>query len=189
MPTTSDVYLKGLLARDTAVVQSIYTEFAPRIEAMVTKNGGNQEDARDVFQEGLLIIWRKAQGPEFELTSGFYTFLYGICINLWRRKRKKKDNNTVTIADVKGLISETDIQNDLETSERHQVFRQHFLILGLECQKLLTLFFGGTPMKKIAKLLNIENDHAARNRKYRCQKKLEDSIMKDPRLKEISLRP
>lgn len=186
MPTSPDRYLQGLLDKDPTVVQSIYTNFASRIEAMVVQHGGSRESARDVFQEALLVIWRKAQQPDFELTSSFYTFLYSICYFTWQRQRKKKDNNTVTIAAAEGSIDGEDIQRQLETNERTQLFRSHLAALSDECRRLITLFLAGKKMQEIAALLGIDNDHAARNRKYRCQKKLEQSIITDPRYREIT---
>ena len=188
MRKPEDKYLTGLLAKDPTIIQAIYAEFAPRIESSILKKGGRKEDARDVFQEALLIIWRKAQSPEFVLTSSFYTFLYGVCLNLWRRKLKKKDNNAVTILEAKGLKDEENIEVELEIKERHRVFSEHFSAMDRDCQRLLRLFFEGKSMKQIADLLGIDNDHAARNRKYRCQKKLEDSILNDARYKELTSR-
>lgn len=189
MATSTDKHFAGLIRRDAVVVKSIYTDFAPRIETMISRNGGNQQDARDIFQEALLIIWRKSNNPDFQLTSSFYTFLYSICFNLWLRRQKKKDNNTVTISDAGGLQDEGNIQEDLEKNERLQIFRRHLETLGPECRRLLSMFFAGKKMRDIAKSLNIDNDHAARNRKYRCQKKLEDKIMVDPRYIELTNRP
>ena len=35
------------------------------------KNGGSQEDAKDVFQNSLMIILEKVQSSDFKLTSSF----------------------------------------------------------------------------------------------------------------------
>ncbi len=184
--SVSDSYLKGLITKDEQVIRLIYQEFAPRIEAMVSQHNGNREDARDVFQEGLLIFWRKANTHDFELTSSFYSFLYGVCYFTWQRKRKKKANNTVTIPDSVELIDEADIQLELEESEKYRLYKDHFSALGPDCRKLLNLFFQELSMQEIASRLKIKNIHAARNRKYRCQKKLENSILNDPKYPELS---
>ena len=39
-------------------------------------------------------------------------------------------------------------------------------------------------MKDISLKLGITTEHAVRNRKYRCQKKLEDRILDDPEYRE-----
>ena len=86
----TDKYLAGLLQQDATVIRAIYTDFAPRIEAMVVQHGGNREDARDVLQEALVVIWRKAQDADFTLSSGFFTYLYSVSRFTWLRKKKKR---------------------------------------------------------------------------------------------------
>lgn len=188
MPTSNKYFLNGLLARDTFVVNSIYEEFGPRIDNMVRSYGGTSEDAHDVFQEALIIIWRKTQKKDFELTSSFYTYLYSICYFTWQRKRKKKDNNTVTLGTLTELTDVQNIEEELETSERRKLFNDHFNKLDAACRRVLQLFFAGKKMREIAEKLKVENEHAARNRKYRCQKKLESSILADSRCRELIIR-
>ena len=152
---------------------------------MVKKNGGTAEDARDIMHDALMIFYQKAQSPDFQLTSLFYTYLYGICLRLWDRKRKKKSSQTVTIATDHRYKSDEDLLRDIELRERHLVFRSAFQKLGGLCQQLLELFFAKTPMNDIAQQLDLKNSHTARNRKYRCQKELEKLVKSDARYKEL----
>lgn len=184
MSRHTDPYLDGLLRQDPDSIKAIYTDFAPRIRQMILQAGGTDDDARDVLQEALLVVWRKAQTPDFELTSGFYTYLFSVCRFTWLRKRRKKDNNTVTIEPALGLDNGEDIQHELETSERQRLFYRHLARMSEKCQRLLRLFFGGKSMRDIGAQLSIDTEHAVRNRKYRCQKKLEDSITSDPAYRE-----
>lgn len=180
-----DPYIQALLNRDAKGIERIYTDFGGPIAAFVRKNGGNTTDAKDIMQDALLIIWNKASAPDFVLTSSFYSYLLGICRNLWLRKRKKKDNNTVTLSAVEGYKDESSFIEAFEQKERQQLFMLHFSRLGDRCQLILRLFFQGKSMDAIAKSLQIENAHAARNQKYRCQKKLENAILNDPSYNEV----
>lgn len=186
MANLKDDYLSGLLAKDPVVVRKIYKEFRPRIEKVIRTHGGTSSDAKDVFQEALIVVWRKAKVPSFQLTSSFYSYLHGVAYFIWLRKRKKKDNNTVTLENVEELKDVWDIDQQLELSDRRKLFRKHFKQLDAACQQILRLFFIGEKMQDIAERLNIENEHAARNRKYRCQKKLEQRILNDPLSIELS---
>lgn len=187
MSATKTNYLDGLLSKNPKVVKAIYSEFAPRIQRMVASHGGTKEDARDVFQEALVVIWRKARVDGFELTSSFYSYLYGICFYTWQREKKKKDNNTVTLAPGTELKDNQDIEKELEISERRKLFKQHLDKMDDSCQRVLRIFFAGVKMQDIADKVGVDNEHAARNRKYRCQKKLENSILNDPRFRELSI--
>lgn len=181
----NSTYIKGLLEHDNRVLAAIYQNFSPKIRQFVVKRGGTAEDAKDVFQDALMVIYNKAKSKDFELTSQFSTYLYGICRFIWDRKRKKMANNTVTFPEDDRYISEKDIEADLLHRERHNVFRHNFLKLKPFCQKLLKYFYDKKSMSDIAQLMGLKNEHTARNRKYRCQKSLEVLIKKDGRFEEL----
>lgn len=86
-------YIKGLLNNDRKVLELIYANYSERVKNHIVKNGGTVDDAKDVFQEALIIIYHKAQTPDFELTSQFSTYLFGICRFIFDKKMKKKSKN------------------------------------------------------------------------------------------------
>jgi RNA polymerase sigma factor (sigma-70 family) len=178
-------YIKGLLIHDHKVLESIYSDFSGRIQHHIQQKGGTADDAKDIFHDALIVIYQKAQSPDFKLTSQFYTYLYGICHFMWDRKRNKKANNTVTIPEDDRLILQEDIVADIESREKQRVFRENIVKLGETCRKILRLFFDKKSMTEIAAALNFENEHIARTRKYRCGKKLETLIKADSRYAEL----
>lgn len=185
MPKKQDFYLMALVNQDTDGIERIYLDFADRVAAFIRKHGGNAQDAKDVMQDALLVIWNKTTDPDFELTTDFYNYLIAVCRNIWFRKKKKKDNNTVTLNELAGFTSEQSFVEALENSERQKLFAEHLSRLDGNCQRILKLFFQGKSMDYIAEIFSIESAHAARNRKYRCQKKLESNILKDRRFKDL----
>ncbi len=185
----NNTYIKGLQEKDPSVLQAIYKDFAPRIERYILRTGGTSDDAQDVFQDALMVIYHKVKDDDFVLTSQFYTYLYSVCHFIWDRKRKKMSNNTVTIPDDNRLINVDKVEQDIILRERHNVFRENFKKLGTFCQQLLQHFFDSKSMKEIARLMDFKNEHTARNRKYRCQKKLEDLVQADERYKELKTPP
>ena len=178
-------YIKGLLNNDSEVLRAIYVNYADRIKHHVIKNGGTADDAKDVFQDALMVIYNKAQSEDFKLTSQFYTYLFGICHFIFIRKLKKKSNNSVTSDNFEGYTSEYNFEQDIFTREKYKIYQDHFQKLGIICQKLLENFFAKKSMEEIATILNLENAHTARNRKYRCQKELEKMIRADVRYSEL----
>jgi len=113
-------YIEGLLKHNREVIAAIYKNYTPSIQQLVLKKGGTIADARDVFQDSLMIIYHKANKPDFELTSQFNTFLYSVSRFVWDRKRKKMANNTMTIPADDRYISEEDIEQDLINRERNK---------------------------------------------------------------------
>jgi len=179
-------YIKGLIRHDKVILDLIYKNFAPKIHRFIVSKGGSVEDAKDVFQDALMVIYTKAKEPDFELSSQFYTYLYSVCRFVYDRKRKKKSNNSVTITEQERFIDEQDIEREIIKRERYRVYQLNFKKLGALCQELLTLFYAKKTMGEIAHQLELKNEHTARNRKYRCQKELEKLITTDVHYEELS---
>ena len=55
--STEYQYVKGVLENDPHVLKKIYQDHLSGIIAMVKKNNGSVEDAKDVFQEAILIVY------------------------------------------------------------------------------------------------------------------------------------
>ena len=178
-------YIEGLARRDNRVVEAIYRDFAGRIRGAVHQWGGTDADAKDVFHDALMVVYHKAQSPDFKLTAGFYTYLYSVCRFIWLRRRAKKDNQTLPVPDQPVWTDDHDLEQDLERRERHRVFRHHLKRLDETCRRILELFFTGTSMTEIARQMQLKNEHTARTRKYRCAGKLEKSIRADTHYPEL----
>lgn len=186
-PLASDNYIKGLISNDNTIIREIYKNYLFRIEKHIISRGGTADDAKDVFQDGLMVIYNKAKKDDFELTSSFYTYLFGICYYIWERKRR----NNSRVSELPESYEELKIfklesvESDILYREKHKIFRDNFTKLGTFCKQILQLFFTEKSMNEIADELNLKNAHTARNRKYRCQKELEKLVFSDKRYEEF----
>jgi RNA polymerase sigma factor (sigma-70 family) len=133
-------YLQGIIQGDNRVIRAIYEEHHRAIVQLVEKNSGTLDDAKDVFQEGLMLIYQKAKQPDFKLTSSFFTYFYAVCRNIWSNKRRKKPFGEVTLSNEMTSMIEDDSPEALERNEQYTLYRNKFLELGEDCQKLLSLF-------------------------------------------------
>ena len=87
---TDEAIVEGIKARDNRIIRYVYKEYFPTIKFLITTNSGTDTDAEDVFQDAMIIIYRKVVGDGLILTSSFKTFLYSICRNLWLQRLDKK---------------------------------------------------------------------------------------------------
>jgi len=71
--------IECLKKRQSYVVQYLSDRYLPMIRLMVTQMGGSSEDAKDIFQDGLIIMLEKIDNNSFVLTCKFKTFLYSVC--------------------------------------------------------------------------------------------------------------
>ena len=53
------------------------------------QDGGTRDDAKDIFQDALIIFHRKVRSEEFVLTCAVSTYLFSICRNLWREELRR----------------------------------------------------------------------------------------------------
>ena len=69
--------------------------------------------------------------------------------------------------------------------ERFQLYKEKLAELDGECKKLFELFFDKVPLKEIAIRLGLSSENAAKQKKYKCQKKLIESIKRDVKYDQL----
>ena len=104
-----DPYIQGLITGDERILKEIYSKYSLAITEFVQRYNGTREDARDVMQEGLIIVYKKVQQPDFTLKSSFFTFFYAVCRNVWLKILSRKKLKTVTIEGNLGLIDDANV--------------------------------------------------------------------------------
>ena len=62
-----DEILNGIRKRSDKVLHYVYHENYPTVKSFIIENRGNSQDAKDIFQEGLVIIFRKVTSGELML--------------------------------------------------------------------------------------------------------------------------
>ncbi|MCB0641664.1 MAG: sigma-70 family RNA polymerase sigma factor [Phaeodactylibacter sp.] len=178
-------YLEGIRRGDPQVVEQIYKSYHQAIIQLVTKYKGSVEDAQDVFQEGLVLIFQKARQPDFQLTSSFFTYFYAVCRNIWSNHMRKKSFGEVSLTDdMKSMVQGEDPEF-LEQNEQYTLYRQKFLELNEECRELLGLFLKKVSLKEIAGKMGISSIGYAKKKKFKCKEKLVQLVKSDPRYQEL----
>jgi len=69
---TDQDLLNGLKNRDADVITAIYHQNIDLIISFVTRNSGSQEDAEDLFQDAIMILYEKIGNERIELTCSLY---------------------------------------------------------------------------------------------------------------------
>ncbi len=181
-------YIVALLNNDTLVIEEIYHRFADKIKWMVIKNSGNENDAADIFQESLVIIYRKAREQQFVLTCPFEAFLYLVCKNKWIDELKKRKSRGVTFTDTAGYtMGEDSFQLAslvLQKEERKSLLEEKLAELGQGCRDLLQLSWGGRTMEEVASLLRVTYGYV-RKKKSECMAKLIRLVQASPRFNSL----
>ncbi len=166
--------------RDKAF-EYLYRNHYASVEAHILRNKGTGEEVKDVFQDGLVILFNQVVDGRFKRESTIKTYLFAICKNLWLKRLSKRRNKT----DLEMLPDTPDEQQDIEAeligTEEEQLVAKLVAKLGAPCQEILTLFYYEKhSMKQIRDMLRLASEQVAKNKKLKCMKKLREMILNHP---------
>jgi RNA polymerase sigma factor (sigma-70 family) len=168
------VLLKGLAENDRKAIETIYRVHYSMIQTLVINNNGTSDDARDVFQEAIIVLYEKAKSGSFELHAQLKTYLYAVCRRLWLKKLAHYTRFSGDLANAPETIATDD---DLEMYEHRtadfEMMEQALQNLGEPCKELLESYYiRKKNMSEIAKEFGYTNADNAKNQKYKCLMRL-----------------
>ena len=176
--------LKAFLEKDEDTILYMYKKYLPEISKYVCTNGGTHDDARDVFQEALMVLYKQGQDSKFELTASIKTYVFSICRYQWLKNLQKNKK----IDSIKGALDLQDFNSNiisqLEKAEQFLILQDHISKFKGNNRKILELHLQKYSTNEIAKQLGLSRLYV-RKKKYECKKQLIKSIKSDPRYKEI----
>lgn len=183
---TVEAILEGLRNSDSNVLEYVYKKYFPIVRFFVIKNSGTDEDAKDVFQEAIILIYKRLKDESLDLTCAFKTYLYSVCRLLWLRQLEKRRVRNEVVSDDQVFIDlDEDIEGQAAEQEQFRIYQKHFKLLHKDCQEILRMFLKKVPLKEIAQKMNIKSDKYLKKRKYDCKEALIKRIQNDPDYKRL----
>ncbi|BDU24374.1 MULTISPECIES: sigma-70 family RNA polymerase sigma factor [unclassified Flavobacterium] len=163
-------YIDGLAANDSVVIEMIYKKFAPKVVLFITNNSGDKDQAQDVIQEIMILLFNQAKANALQLTCPFDAYFFLLCKRRWLNELKKSSNKGVTI--LEDVLSINESAHDLiaqteEFDEKQKLFDTMFQKLGEKCQEVLKLSFTLKSMEEVAEKLNVTYGYV-RKKKSLC---------------------
>jgi len=185
LPSNSDL-IKGIRNHDSSILEHVYNTHYPIIEGYIIHNQGSREQARDIFQDAMIIVYKRIKSNELELTCKFGTYLYAICKNIWMQERKKYLQRTQKLRQQPLEVNDPGPADDpLLQNHLTDLFNKHFDALSKDCQKILSMYFNNFSVEDIRAAMNYKDLHHTADRKYRCKKSLINRIVNDPLFKRL----
>jgi RNA polymerase sigma factor (sigma-70 family) len=170
-PTNENLLIEGLAKQNSAAINTIYKENYGIIQAYIIKNNGSEDDAKDVFQEAMVVLYEKSKNEHFTLTSKISSFLYAISRHIWLKKLQKLGKNpTKNLEPYEAILEEEDELEKIEEKEQIlQRLEQSVLKLGEPCSSLIKAFYlEKQNMQNIAERFGYTNAENAKTQKYKC---------------------
>ena len=176
--------IECLRKRHSYVVHYLSDRYLPMIRLMVTQLGGNQEDAKDIFQEGLMIMLEKIDNREFALTCKFKTFLYCVCENLWKSIIAKRQASVNYFARRTEPEDENDFTEAMDNNLCREIFLSVFNTLDPVSKNILKLYWEEVSPQEIAGRLGYSYGYV-RKKKCEAQAELTEKVKRHPEYQKI----
>ena len=155
---------------DEKALEFLYKKYYRMMTKLVISNSGSEDEAKDIFQDALVVFWQKARSGKLVMTAKISTYIYSVCQNLWRKeldRKKRLSNEERDIA----------VRMDFESPEREKIIAACLDQIGETCKKVLTYYyFEEMSMQEIADKLGFANTDTAKTKKYKCKQKLDEII-------------
>lgn len=148
---------------------SLYKSTFPIVAKYVSKMGGSFDEAKDVFQDALVIYYEKTASGKIDLKTNERAYLMGIAKHLWYSKHHV---NSVQVP-LDGF--------DIETAEEEKPSDNKILTFlqtaGKKCMDLLkSFYYDELPLSDAATLFGFSGVRSATVQKYKCLEKVRETI-------------
>lgn len=165
--------ITGLKSRDNEAYEILYKFYYPSVENFICKNNGSKDDAKDVFQETILVLLAKVPKEDFVLRSSLKTYIFAISSNLWlKRLRDTKKIVKTELNMYEKYLSDYEEaeKNDIEANQsRIEKVLNVFKKVSAKCKVLLTaIFYDEKNIEAVTKEFQYTNKHNAQNQKFKC---------------------
>ena len=166
--------LKGLAQNDNVAIEAIYRENYNMVQAFILNNNGSVDDARDIFQETMMVLYEKAKTNTFELNCKIKTYVYSVCRRLWLKKLQQLHRYSSQIDSLEETIP---VEEEIEEHEKRNndfvLMDSAMSKIGEPCKSLLDAYYlQNKNMQTIASEFGYTNADNAKTQKYKCLMRL-----------------
>jgi len=176
---SDDIIIRGIRNRDDTAFKYLQVKFQDGVRLMVLEMGGTREDARDVFNEGLIALIKLVERDNFELTCKLGTLVYALCNKKWKQQLEKQAAARNYHLRRDDPDPPHDFTEDTDEKLYRNIFWESFKKLGDTCKKILEGYLKGDSPKDIAMMLGYTYNYV-RKKKSLCHGTLMSLIENHP---------
>ena len=172
--STDEDFLRGVRQDDAVALKSLYKMHYPMILNLVLNNSGDEEEAKDLYQEGFMVFYEQVRREGFQLNCKIKTFIYSICRRLWLKRLSEKSKFSKKIKDDDDFHDLLEDEPFLAENEiKIEVMNMSMTKLGEPCKSLIEDFYvHHLSMGEISDKFGYTNAENAKNQKYKCLQRL-----------------
>jgi RNA polymerase sigma factor (sigma-70 family) len=166
--------LKGLAQNNREAIETIYNQHYKMVQTLVLNNSGSLEDAKDIFQEAIIVLYEKTKSGSFVLNCLIKTYVYSVSRRIWLKRLQQMQRFTPEVNNTEEMVA---VEDDMEVHEQRnaefQLMEKAMSGLGEPCKSLLESYYlHKKSMVEIAADFGYTNADNAKNQKYKCLMRL-----------------
>lgn len=178
---SSKELIQGIRKRDNTVLTYIYRNYYQSVLHFVMNNSGTDHDAKDVFQEALIVVFENVRGDKnFKLDSNLQTYLFSVARIIWMHHLKRVRGNMVSLDESHEYIEFEEPQPFQEHDFDYALYQKVFLELPKDCQKIIKMSNKNVSHKEIANKMGFKSENYITKRKHFCKEYLIKLIKENP---------
>ena len=171
---TDEQVIEAIIKKDRATINVamnfFYHDFFPTIRGYICQNKGTPEEANDIFQDALTVMYVKIRKEQYSGAGSLKSFVYGVSKKLWLKELRRR---RVVAKNEPALKVLADFQEEMSIQESQMTLNNLLNQIDAECKALLIdFYFEGNSVKELTGKYGLGSDAATKNKKYRCLKKL-----------------
>jgi len=132
------------------------------------------QEAKDVFQEGMIVLFEKARSGSFELNCQLKTYIYSVCRRIWLKRLQQINRFSIEADSMAEVVPvEEDLEEHEKKDQEFKMLEKAIGNLGEPCKSLIEAFYiQKKNMQDIAGQFGYTNADNAKNQKYKCLMRL-----------------
>jgi DNA-directed RNA polymerase specialized sigma24 family protein len=172
MPMTYTMELEEVTVERRTLFRQLYQQAFPLVAKYVHTMGGSFDEAKDVFQDALVIYYEKFAAGGITLKYSERSYILGIAKHCWAKKNKGNNRYTSLPDSLQGIALE-----ESAGSSSAEKLLELLNTSGQKCMELLRAFYyDKLPMQKIASMFGFSGERSATVQKYKCLEKVRDIV-------------
>jgi len=168
---TQTMAIPDIAEERKVLFMQLYKQAFPLVAKFISERGGSFDEAKDIFQDALVIYYEKLVTANVLLQYSERSYILGIAKHLWAKKNKQNSQQIPLDDSLAGIAME---ETGISAPEKLLDLLHHS---GKRCMDLLRAFYyDKLSMSGIARRFGFSSERSATVQKYKCLEKVRDLV-------------
>ncbi|WP_295769570.1 sigma-70 family RNA polymerase sigma factor [uncultured Mucilaginibacter sp.] len=153
-------------------LKQLYLTAFPAVARYVSKQNGSLDEAKDIFQDALVIYYERTVAGNADVARNEKAYLLGITKHLWYHHSRKKQNTTSD-----DVLNYSDLADEEPLVPSAKRLLRYLEAAGKRCMDMLQAFYYDKKnMKEIAARFELSGERSATVQKHKCLEKVRNTV-------------